>query len=89
MITVRPDAGFPRSELVNFLEAAKIETRNLFCGNLVRHPAYDETEYRIVGDLRNTDAIMNDTFFIGVYPGMTDAHLAYIGETFQRFMKGK
>jgi len=89
VITVRPEAGFPRSELVNFLEAAKIETRNLFCGNLVRHPAYDESEYRIVGELRNTDAIMNDTFFIGVYPGMSDAHLAYIGETFQRFMKGK
>ena len=87
VITVRPDAGFPRSELVNYLEAAKIETRNLFCGNLVRHPAYDEAEYRIVGDLRNTDAIMNDTFFIGVYPGMSDAHLAYIGETFHHFMK--
>ncbi|MGA2253949.1 MAG: lipopolysaccharide biosynthesis protein RfbH [Thermoguttaceae bacterium] len=89
VITVRPSAGFPRSELVHFLEDAKIETRNLFCGNLVRHPAYDETEYRIVGELRNTDIIMNDTFFIGVYPGMTDAHLAYIGEIFQRFMKGK
>jgi CDP-6-deoxy-D-xylo-4-hexulose-3-dehydrase len=89
VITVRPDAGFPRSELVAFLEAAKIETRNLFCGNLVRHPAYDETEYRIVGELRNTDAIMNGTFFIGVYPGMTDAHLAYIGEMFQRFMESK
>ncbi len=73
--------------MVNFLEAAKIETRNLFCGNLVRHPAYAETEYRIAGDLRNTDAIMNDTFFIGVYPGMTAEHLAYIGETFQRFME--
>jgi CDP-6-deoxy-D-xylo-4-hexulose-3-dehydrase len=89
VITVRPGAGFPRSELVDFLEAAKIETRNLFCGNLVRHPAYEETEYRIAGDLRNTDAIMNDTFFVGVYPGMTDAHLAYIGETFGRFMKGR
>jgi CDP-6-deoxy-D-xylo-4-hexulose-3-dehydrase len=89
VLTVRPAAGFPRSELVNFLEAAKIETRNLFCGNLVRHPAYAETEYRIAGDLLHTDAIMNDTFFIGVYPGMTDAHLAYIGETFQRFMQGK
>ena len=73
MITVRPDAGFTRGELVACLEAAKIETRNLFCGNLVRHPAYNQTEYRVAGDLRNTDTIMNDTFFIGVYPGMTDA----------------
>ncbi len=89
VITVRPKAGLQRSELVNYLEGAKIETRNLFCGNLLRHPAYDEIEYRVAGNLANTDVIMNDTFFIGVYPGMTDAHLAYIGETFQRFMRGK
>ena len=76
-----------RSRLIEYLEASKIETRSLFCGNLVRHPAYDEVEYRIVGDLRNTDVIMNDTFFIGVYPGMTDEHLDYVGETFRRFMK--
>ncbi len=89
VITVREDAGFPRSELVNSLEAAKIETRNLFCGNLMRHPAYEEVEYRVSGDLGNTDIIMNNTFFIGVYPGMTDEHLAYIGEVFQQFIKGK
>jgi len=87
VITVRPNAGFARSDLVSFLEAAKIETRNLFCGNLVRHPAYDEVRYRVAGELRNTDTIMNDTFFIGVYPGMTDEHLDYISETFRRFMK--
>jgi CDP-4-dehydro-6-deoxyglucose reductase, E1 len=89
VITVRPNAGFTRNALVDYLEAAKIETRNLFCGNLVRHPAYSESGYRIVGDLRNTDVIMNDTFFIGVYPGMRDEHLEYIGETFRRFMKGE
>jgi CDP-4-dehydro-6-deoxyglucose reductase, E1 len=88
VITVRRDAGFLRGALVDYLEAAKIETRNLFCGNLIRHPAYDEAEYRIVGDLTNTDTIMNDTFFIGVYPGMTDKHVEYIGETFQRFANG-
>jgi CDP-6-deoxy-D-xylo-4-hexulose-3-dehydrase len=89
VITVRPGAGFDRRQIVDYLEAAKIETRNLFCGNLVRHPAYDEVQYRVVGDLRNTDTIMNDTFFIGVYPGMTDEHLAYIGETFRRFLERK
>ena len=89
VISVRPDAGFTRGELVSYLEAARIETRNLFCGNLLRHPAYGESEYRVVGELRNTDTIMNDTFFIGVYPGMTEEHLAYIGETFERFMKSK
>ncbi len=87
VITVRPEAGFSRSELVNFLEAAKIETRNLFCGNLVRHPAYEEIERRVVGDLANTDAIMNRTFFIGVYPGMTDEHLEYIGDVLRSFMQ--
>jgi CDP-6-deoxy-D-xylo-4-hexulose-3-dehydrase len=89
VITVRPDAGFRRSELVNFLEAAKIETRNLFCGNLVRHPAYEEVAYRIAGDLRNTDVIMDDTFFIGVYPGLGDEQLDYIGGVFREFMKGR
>jgi CDP-6-deoxy-D-xylo-4-hexulose-3-dehydrase len=89
VITVRPDAGFDRGQIVDYLEAAKIETRNLFCGNLVRHPAYDEVQYRIVGGLCNTDTIMNGTFFIGVYPGMTNEHLAYIGETFRRFMERK
>jgi CDP-4-dehydro-6-deoxyglucose reductase, E1 len=89
VITVRRDAGFQRAALVEYLEAAKIETRNLFCGNLVRHPAYAETEYRVAGRLCNTDAIMNDTFFVGVYPGMTEAHLEYIGDVFGRFMKGR
>lgn len=87
VITVREGAGFSRNELTGFLEAAKIETRNLFCGNLVRHPAYANIEHRIVGDLRNTDTIMNNTFFIGVYPGLTADHLAYVGDTFARFMK--
>ncbi len=89
VITIRQGAGFPRGELVSFLEAAKIETRNLFCGNLLRHPAYNGTRHRIVGDLANTDAITNDTFFVGVYPGLTDAQLEYIGDTFRRFMESR
>ena len=86
VITVRDDAGFARNELTAFLEAAKIETRNLFCGNLIRHPAYLDIPCRIVGDLANTDAIMNRTFFIGVYPGLQDVHLDYIADTFRDFM---
>ncbi|MGD0896458.1 MAG: lipopolysaccharide biosynthesis protein RfbH [Thermoguttaceae bacterium] len=86
VITVRPGAGFTRNELTTCLEAARIETRPLFCGNLVRHPAYAEIAYRVAGDLRNTDTIMRDTFFVGVYPGLTDAQLAYMIETFRRFM---
>jgi CDP-6-deoxy-D-xylo-4-hexulose-3-dehydrase len=86
VITVRDNAGFSRNDLTTCLEKAKIETRNLFCGNLVRHPAYMASEYRIVGDLHNTETIMNNTFFIGVYPGMSAVHLDYIAEIFQRFM---
>ena len=86
-LTVRDRAGFSRNQLTGYLEAAKIETRNLFCGNLVRHPAYLHTEHRIVGDLANTDTIMNNTFFLGVHPGMTPEQIGYIGEVFARFMK--
>lgn len=88
VITVRDDAGFTRNDLTAWLEKAKIETRNLFCGNLVRHPAYESTEYRGKGDLKNTDIIMNSTFFVGVYPGMTPAHIDYMTDTFDRFFKG-
>jgi len=89
IITVQEDAGFSRNELTRFLEANHIETRNLFSGNLLRQPAFMEIEKRLVGDLTNTDIIMQRTFFIGVYPGINDAHLDYIGSTFERFMRGE
>lgn len=84
-ITVRPDAGFSRNDLTQYLESRKIETRNLFSGNLLRHPAFEGITCRIVGDLKNTDMITTNTFFIGVYPGLTDAHLKYIAEVFSGF----
>lgn len=69
--------GISRTELTKYLESKKIQTRNLFAGNLVKHPCFDEMRktskgYRVVGDLAVTDFIMNNTFWIGVYPGMTD-----------------
>ena len=85
-ITVREDAGFMRNDLTQFLESRKIETRNLFSGNLLRHPAFEGIPCRIVGGLANTDLITSNTFFIGVYPGLTDAHLQYMAETFKEFM---
>ncbi len=85
-ITVRPNAGFERNDLTRFLESRKIETRNLFSGNLLKHPAFDGIPCRIVGDLKNTDVITTNTFFVGVYPGLTDAHLEYMGEMFTEFM---
>ncbi len=89
VITVREGSGFSRNDLTSFLEAAKIETRNLFCGNLVRQPAYADIECRIVGTLRNTDSIMRDTFFLGVYPGITETQIAYIGDVFRKFLERK
>lgn len=71
--------GVNRNELVKKIEAQKIQTRALFAGNLTRHPCFDQIRdtdaYRVVGDLKETDRIMNNTFWIGVYPGMTDAML--------------
>ena len=77
LIAVKDDAGFTRNELTSFLESRKIQTRNLFAGNLIKHPAFDEMRksgegYRIVGELKMTDFVMNNGFWIGVYPGMTD-----------------
>ena len=85
-ITVRPDAGFTRNELTQHLEGRKIETRNLFSGNLLRHPAFLDIPCRIVGDLANTDTLTHQTFFIGVYPGLTEAHLEYVAGVFSDFM---
>ena len=86
-ITVRSDAGFSRNELTKFLEEHQIETRNLFSGNLLRHPAFADIQHRVVGDLRNTDLITTNTFFVGVYPGLTDAHLDYVAATMAEFLK--
>ena len=89
VITVRDDAEFSRNELTLFLENNHIETRNLFSGNLLRHPAFEHIERRIVGGLKNTDKIMNDSFFIGVYPGIGKLELDYLDSTFQRFFNGE
>ena len=89
VLSVRKDAGFSRNQVTRFLEANHIETRNLFSGNLLRHPAFEKIHCRVAADLANTDFIMNNTFFIGVYPGITQAHLDKIAETFRRFMNGE
>ena len=89
VITVRDDAKFSRNELTLFLEKNHIETRNLFSGNLLRHPAFEHIERRIVGGLKNTDKIMKDSFFIGVYPGIGEAELDYLNFIFQKFFNGE
>lgn len=75
--------GVDRSQLVQKLELASVQTRMLFSGNLIKHPCFDEMRrtgegYRVVGELKNTDRIMNDSFWVGVYPGMTDEMIDYM-----------
>ena len=76
LISVKSDAKFTRTDLTQYLESQKIQTRNLFAGNLILHPAFNEMResgkgYRQIGDLKNTNFIMNNSFWIGVFPGMT------------------
>jgi len=80
-LLVRETAPFSRNALIDFLNARKIGTRQLFGGNLVRQPAYADLNYRAVGDLSSSDRVMNQAFWIGVYPGLTPAMLDYVLET--------
>jgi len=85
-IGVKPDAPFTRDQLTRALEAQKIGTRLLFAGNLLRQPAYEGYEYRVVGELANTDFVMNQVFWIGVYPGLTEPMLDFIAKTASEFV---
>jgi CDP-6-deoxy-D-xylo-4-hexulose-3-dehydrase len=87
LLTVKENAGFSRNKLTSFLEQNKIETRNLFCGNLIRQPAFLDIKKRQIGDLKNTDLIMNNTFFIGLFPGIDKAKIDYVLEVFRKFFK--
>jgi len=89
VLTVREDAGFTRADIVKFLEANHVETRTLFAGNLLRHPAFQSIAHRVSGDLAVTDRVMRDTFFVGVYPGLDDARLDYMASVFDRFLSGE
>ena len=86
IISVRPDADFIRNELVSFLEKNLIETRNLFAGNITKQPAYLNINSRVVGELPNTNFIMNNTFFIGVYPGNGKVEIDYVVGKFEEFL---
>lgn len=90
LIAVKENSGFTRNELTEFLEKNRIQTRNLFAGNIIKHPAFDEMRksgigYRVVGKLRNTDFIMNNGFWIGVYPGMTNEMLQWMISCIKEF----
>ena len=89
LLTVREEAGFTKNEIVEYLESNKIATRMLFAGNITRHPCFKDIEYKISGNLLNTDRIMNDTFWIGVYPGLTAEKLNFIIKIFNQFFENK
>lgn len=88
LISVKPEAGINRNQITRYLEEHNIQTRLLFSGNLTRHPCFDQIRgtdaYRVSGGLENTDFIMNNTFWIGVYPGMTDQMIDYMAQEVTR-----
>lgn len=89
LMTVQPEAGFTRNDLAKHLEAANIQTRNLFAGNITKHPCFETmvegVDYRIAAPLVNTDTIMNCSLWIGLYPGMGNAKLDYMVKTIREF----
>lgn len=91
LMTVKESAGFTRNEIVEYLEKNNIQTRNLFAGNICYHPCFEQLiegkDYRIVGKLNNTDMIMNNSFWFGVFPGMTAEKLEYIIGKIKEFIK--
>jgi CDP-6-deoxy-D-xylo-4-hexulose-3-dehydrase len=85
-LTIRPGSKFSRRELLVFLEKANIETRLLFAGNILRQPAFKGLDCRVVGNLANSDLVMTNTFFIGVYPGIGDEEFDYVLQKFEEFL---
>lgn len=93
MMTLKEGVKFTRNELVEHLENANIQTRNLFAGNMLRHPMFDSMiegiDYRVISDLPNTDKIMNDSFWVGLYPGMGDEPIRYMIDTIKHYIADK
>ena len=84
---VKEDAPFSRNDIVEHLEKNKIATRMLFGGNLIKQPAYENINYRIVDSLSNTDKVMKQLFWVGVYPGITEEKMDYMINEFVSFFK--
>jgi CDP-6-deoxy-D-xylo-4-hexulose-3-dehydrase len=84
-ITLKQNKGIRRVDLIRFLDQNKIGTRLLFAGNLIRQPYFQDIRYRVVGELTNTDITMNQTFWLGIYPGLGNEHLEYIADKLEEF----
>ena len=91
LISVRPESGLDRNTVTRYVEEHNIQTRLLFSGNIIKHPCFDQIRgtdaYRVVGELENTEFIMNHTFWVGVYPGMTDEMIDYMAQIIREAVK--
>lgn len=91
LISIRPETGINRNDVTRYIEDHNVQTRLLFSGNLIKHPCFDQirgTEaYRVAGNLDNTEFIMNNTFWVGVYPGMTDTMIDYMAQVIAEAVK--
>lgn len=92
LISVKPESGISRNAVTRYIESKNVQTRLLFSGNLVKHPCFDQIRntdaYRVVGDLHNTDFVMNQTFWVGVYPGMTEKMIQYMADVIIEAIRG-
>ena len=86
-ITVKENSPFSKNQLISFLNSKLIDTRAIFAGNITKQPYFKNIQYRIVGNLKNTDIIMNNSFWIGVYPGITEEMIQYVIKQFENFIK--
>ena len=82
-VSIRESAGTTRVDLLRYLDQHKIGTRLLFAGNLTKQPYFEDRKYRVVSGLEKTDYIMNNTFWLGIYPGLNEEHLSYVAETIE------
>jgi dTDP-4-amino-4,6-dideoxygalactose transaminase len=91
LISIRPESGLVRRDVIEKIESHNIQTRLLFSGNIIKQPCFDEIRgtdaYRVAGCLDNTDFIMENTFWVGVYPGMTDAMIDYMESVIREAVK--
>ena len=91
LISVKPERGIKRNNVTKYIEEHNIQTRLLFSGNLIKHPCFDQIRdtdaYRVVDSLENTEFIMNNTFWVGVYPGMTDKMIDYMAQVIKEAVK--
>jgi CDP-6-deoxy-D-xylo-4-hexulose-3-dehydrase len=86
LLTLKKSAGVKRNDLIDYLEQNKIGTRLLFAGNLTKQPYMAGRTYRVSGALTNTDIVMNQSFWVGVYPGLDEAQLDFVAERLETFL---